>query len=154
MIRCEHASTAQELERVRGLFREYEKSLGISLCFQGFEEELASLPGAYSPPRGCLLLARDGDELAGCVALRPLSSDVSEMKRLYVRDAFRGRGLGRLLAEKILAEARQRGYRALRLDTLPSMRAAIPLYRSLGFREIPPYTQNPVEGALFMEKDL
>jgi ribosomal protein S18 acetylase RimI-like enzyme len=153
MLRCDQA-TAEEIERVRDLFREYERSLETDLCFQGFEQELSALPGAYVPPRGRLLLARDGDALAGCGALRPLSQEICEMKRLYVRDAFRGRGVGRLLAETLLAEARSIGYGAMRLDTLPSMTAAIPLYRSLGFSEIAPYTVNPVAGALFMEKTL
>jgi len=154
MIRCENATAAAQIELARTLFREYESSLKISLCFQGFEQELAELPGAYAPPRGRLLLAREDDEAAGCGALRPLSSEACEMKRLYVRDAFRGRGVGRLIAQALLGEARGIGYRAMRLDTLPSMTAAIPLYRSLGFREIPPYTANPVEGAIFLEKEL
>ena len=153
MLRCDQA-TAHEIERVRELFREYEESLETDLCFQGFEQELSALPGAYAPPRGRLLLARDGETLAGCGALRPLSQEICEMKRLYVRDAFRGRGAGKLLAETLIAEARSIGYTAMRLDTLPWMTAAIPLYRSLGFSEISPYTTNPVPGALFMEKRL
>jgi putative acetyltransferase len=154
MIRCDQASTAEEIEQARNLFREYEQSLDTDLCFQGFEGELAELPGAYAPPRGRLLLAREGEILAGCGALRPLSEETCEMKRLYVRDEFRGHGVGKLLAETLIAEARSIGYEAMRLDTLPSMTAAIPLYRALGFREIPPYTVNPVPGALFMEKKL
>jgi putative acetyltransferase len=154
MLTCEAARTPEDVESARTLFREYEASLGISLCFQGFEKELAGLPGDYAPPRGRLLLAREREELAGCGALRPLADGACEMKRLYVRESFRGRGIGRLLAQTLLAEARAIGYRAMRLDTLPSMAAAIPLYRSLGFREIAPYTGNPVEGALFMERDL
>jgi ribosomal protein S18 acetylase RimI-like enzyme len=154
MIRCDPASTPEEIEQARSLFREYEQSLDNDLCFQGFEQELASLPGAYGPPRGRLLLAREGETLAGCGALRPLSEETCEMKRLYLRDAFRGRGAGRLLAETLIGEARSIGYRKMRLDTLPSMTSAIPLYRALGFYEIEPYTINPVAGALFMEKKL
>jgi ribosomal protein S18 acetylase RimI-like enzyme len=154
MITCEQASTPDQIELARTLLREYEASLGISLCFQGFEAELASLPGDYAPPRGRLLLARAGDQVAGCGALRPIGPDVCEMKRLYLRDAFRGRGAGRLLAQMLLLDARRLGYRSIRLDTLPSMIAAISLYRSLGFREIAPYAANPVSGALFMEKEL
>jgi HAD superfamily hydrolase (TIGR01549 family) len=153
-IRLAPARTPGDIEEARRLFREYETSLGIDLCFQNFEQELAQLPGKYAPPAGALLLARAGEELAGSVALRPLAAEggICEMKRLYVRDAFRGRGVGRLLAEAIIAEARRIGYRRMRLDTLPSMRQAIPLYRSLGFTDIAPYTENPVEGVLFLEK--
>jgi ribosomal protein S18 acetylase RimI-like enzyme len=154
LIGCAQADAPAEIDLARFLFREYEGSLGISLCFQGFEEELAGLPGAYARPRGRLLLAREGDVLAGCGALRPLDPEICEMKRLYVREAFRGRKLGRLIAESLIKEARAIGYRRMRLDTLPSMTAAIPLYRSLGFHEIPPYTKNLVPGALFLEKQL
>jgi len=154
-IRIVSALTPGDIEEARRLFREYERSLGIDLCFQNFEQELAELPGRYAPPRGALLLAR-GEEnaIAGCVALRPLEEEICEMKRLYVRDAFRGRGAGRLLAQEVIGEARRIGYRRMRLDTLPSMRRAIPLYRSLGFTDIAPYTENPVEGVLFLEKQL
>ena len=146
--------TPEDWQETRLILRDYANSLNFDLCFQGFEQELSALPGAYAPPRGRLLLARDGETLAGCGALRPLSQEICEMKRLYVRDAFRGRGAGKLLAETLIAEARSIGYTAMRLDTLPSMTAAIPLYRSLGFSEISPYTTNPVPGALFMEKRL
>jgi ribosomal protein S18 acetylase RimI-like enzyme len=148
------ATGSGDIERARELFREYETSLGVDLCFQGFEQELAGLPGAYARPSGRLLLAVDGGRPAGCIALRPLGADGCEMKRLYVRPEFRGRRVGRLLAERILAEARAIGYAHMRLDTLPSMKKAIPLYRSLGFEEIAPYYANPVPGALFMERAL
>jgi len=128
--------------------------LDIDLCFQGFEHEVAGLPGAYAPPRGRLLLALDGAVPAGCVALRPLAAATCEMKRLYVRPAARGRRVGRLLAETVLREARGIGYARMRLDTMPSMKEAIALYRSLGFLEIAPYCENPVAGALFMELSL
>jgi ribosomal protein S18 acetylase RimI-like enzyme len=144
----------ESLEGARTLFREYAVSLGIDLSFQGFEAELAALPGDYAPPRGCLLLAEQDGALAGCVALRPLAPEVCEMKRLYVRPAFRRHGAGRALVEAVIAEARRLGYRAMRLDTLPLMVEAQALYRARGFREIAPYRANPVAGACFMQLDL
>jgi GNAT superfamily N-acetyltransferase len=139
-----------DLDEVRALFREYAASLPFALDFQDFEQELAELPGAYAPPRGVLLLARD----AGCVALRPIDATVCELKRLYVRPSARGTGLGRRLVEAIVTEARALGYSSMRLDTTPSMAAAQSLYEQIGFREIPPYRPNPVPGARYLELDL
>ena len=148
------ARSQGEWVEARELFQEYAASLGFDLSFQDFGREVATLPGDYASPRGVVLLARDGPAMAGCVALRPLAADTCEMKRLYVRPTHRGSGLGRRLAEAILAEARARGYRRMRLDTVPGMEAAIALYRALGFREIGPYRANPIPGALFMEREL
>jgi len=134
----------------RELFTEYQRSLGVSLCFQGFDRELAELPGAYVPPRGGLWLATVDGELAACVALRPLGSHEGEMKRLYVRPEFRGHHLGRALAELVIDAARARGYSALKLDTLPSMKEAQALYERLGFVDVAPYNDNPVEGVRFL----
>jgi GNAT superfamily N-acetyltransferase len=149
------AKTTEQIEQARTLFREYEAWLDLDLCFQNFEKELAELPGKYAPPDGRLLLAYEDDELAGCVALRRLSDEICEMKRLFLRQGFHGRGLGRELVNSILSEARSMGYRRMRLDTLPEhMGSAISLYRSVGFKEIAPYYNNPVPGALFMEIEL
>jgi putative acetyltransferase len=149
------AHTPEHAQQARELFREYESWLGLDLCFQNFEKELAELPGAYALPTGRLLLAFENDQLAGCVALRKLGKGVCEMKRLFLRPHFHGKGRGRELAERIIAEAREAGYERMRLDTLPQqMGKAIALYRLLGFKEIEPYYQNPVHGALFMELDL
>jgi GNAT superfamily N-acetyltransferase len=154
MARIEPAHGEADLTELRTLFREYADLLGIDLAFQGFEAELAGLPGDYAPPRGRLLIAREGDRAVGCAALRPLGSDVCEAKRLYVRPEARGTGLGRRLTERLIAEARSIGCARLRLDTLPGMTEAIALYRSLGFHPITPYRYNPVAGTLFLEKDL
>ena len=141
------ARVPDELPEVRALFREYAAGLGVDLSFQGFDGELASLPGEYAPPRGALLLAIHDQRVAGCVALRPIDGEVCEMKRLFVRPGFRGLKLGRTLALAVLAEAR-------RLDTLPSMGEAQALYLSLGFRDIPPYRHNPVPGTRYLEAAL
>jgi putative acetyltransferase len=154
LLTIRHAHEGKALAAARQLFEEYAASLDISLCFQGFDEELSSLPGTYAPPRGRLLLACRGNDTAGCVALRPLESDACEMKRLYVRPAHRSGGVGRLLVERVIHEAATAGYRRMRLDTLPTMEAALALYRRLGFREIAPYTANPVKGAVFLELQL
>jgi GNAT superfamily N-acetyltransferase len=148
------ALDAESVAACRALFREYEQGLGVSLCFQGFERELASLPGAYARPRGRLLLARVAGEPAGCVALRPLGERDAELKRLYVRSHARGMGLGRMLAECAIDEARALGYATVKLDTLPAMREAQHLYSQLGFVEAAPYNDNPVEGVRFMSLDL
>jgi putative acetyltransferase len=148
----------EDIDAVRGLFREYAEALGVDLCFQQFDEELASLPGDYAPPRGALFLATIDGHPAGCCALRPLDNadypNAAEMKRLYVRDRFRGSGLGRELAEAILAAAREAGYSCVLLDTLDDMEAARALYEELGFKDIPPYYHNPIPGAHYLKADL
>lgn len=150
--------TAADIEAVRDIFREYAASLSVDLCFQDFDAELAALPGDYAGPRGALLLARVDGTVAGCCALRPMDNsdypNASEMKRLYVRKAFRGFGLGRQLAEAILDEARLAGYSSVLLDTLDDMEAARALYEDLGFEQIPPYYHNPHAGAHYLKVDL
>jgi ribosomal protein S18 acetylase RimI-like enzyme len=149
------AVSCAEIAQIRELFLEYAQSLGFSLCFQSFDKELAELPGDYAPPEGRLFLATFAGELAGCVALHGLEQNIAEMKRLYVRPQHRGRRIGFALVEQLLAEARQIGYRRIRLDTVePVMKDAVKMYRRLGFHEIPPYRANPIEGALYMQLDL
>ena len=149
------AASPAQIEQVRDLFLDYAKSLGFSLSFQNFDQELARLPGHYAPPKGRLLLVEYAGELAGCVALRELEAGICEMKRLYLRPAFRGKGLGRSIAEHLIAEARKMGYARMRLDTVePVMQDAVAMYRRLGFREIPPYRENPIAGALYVELTL
>jgi putative acetyltransferase len=146
------ATLPEHIEEARSLFLEYGSSLGFSLCFQSFDEELKTLPGAYGPPSGRLLLARDDDHAAGCVALRKLEPGICEMKRLYVRPGDRGRGLGRILVERVINEARAIGYERMRLDTVESaMKDAIALYAKMGFQKIPPYSAIPIESAIWME---
>ena len=150
MITLRPASGPADIATVRDLFEEYQRQIGVDLCFQGFQAELAGLPGEYAPPGGALWLAeRDGAAL-GCVAMRPIDGERAEMKRLYVRPAARGERLGRRLAEELIAEARRLGYRAVCLDTLPSMHTAQALYEALGFGDIAPYRANPVAGARYM----
>jgi putative acetyltransferase len=147
--------SARQVEQARELFIEYSERLGLDLCFQNFQQELAELPGRYARPEGRLLLAVSGERIAGCVGLRKIDDGVCEMKRLYVRPEFRGEGIGHALAVHLIEEARSIGYEWMRLDTLPAqMASAIKLYRALGFREIEPYYHNPVENALFMELSL
>jgi len=149
------ANSPQHIEEARRLFLEYAESLGFSLCFQSFDKEVAGLPGDYSPPEGRLLLAELEGKIAGCVALHKLSDGICEMKRLYVRPSFRGKALGRALAERVITEARAMGYAQMRLDTIVGkMDSAIALYRELGFREVPPYRENPIVGAIYMELKL
>ena len=143
-----------DIDLARELFREYQRSLNIDLCFQDFEHELATLPGEYAPPFGRLLLWFEEEDLAGCVALRKIDDETCEMKRLYVRPDFRGRQLGKRLAEAVIEESRVIGYKKMKLDTLPIMTTALTMYRSLGFKPTQPYRHNPVPGALFMELDL
>ena len=148
----------QQIEAARALIREYAQALGVDLCFQNLEEELATLPGEYAPPRGAFFIAAIDGKAAGCVALRPLDSadypNAAEMKRLYVRDHYRGSGLGRELAEAALKAARECGYSCVLLDTLDDMEAARGLYEDLGFHEIPPYYHNPIAGAHYLKCEL
>ena len=149
------AESPAQVAQARELFVEYAQSLGMNLCFQNFEQELAGLPGHYAPPDGRLLLAEYEGRLAGCVALHEWENGICEMKRLYLRPSFRGKGLGRVVAEKIIAEAREIGYQRVRLDTIePLMKDAVEMYRKLGFREIAPYRPNPIAGAMYMELQL
>ena len=146
------AASSEEVEQVRELFLEYADSLGFSLNFQGFDEELKNLPRSYAPPTGRLLLAYCHNQPAGCVALRPIDGHICEMKRLYVCPSFRGKRLGQMLVDRVIDEARAIGYERMRLDTIESsMRDAIGLYRRRGFREIAPYRSNPIAGALYLE---
>lgn len=151
MLSIVQAESEETLARVQELFREYADSLGINLCFQDFEKELAGLPGDYAPPAGRLYLAFEEARPAGCVGLRKISADVCEMKRLYVRPLYRGKGVGRRLALTLIEDARKIGYSRMFLDTVPSMKRAIALYRSLGFKPIAPYRHSPIEDAMFME---
>ena len=154
-MELKQAESDEEIQQARQLFEEYAAWLGIDLCFQNFDEELAGLPGDYAPPTGRLLLATENKQTAGCVAVRKIGDGICEMKRLYVRPQFRGTGLGRTLAARIIEVAGEIGYLRMRLDTLPGkMDKAIAMYRSLGFRNIDPYYNNPVKDAAFMELEL
>ncbi|HUR97876.1 MAG TPA: GNAT family N-acetyltransferase [Pyrinomonadaceae bacterium] len=152
VIAIKQADTESGIAAAREIFREYEAWLGLDLCFQGFEDELKNLPGKYVAPAGRLYLAETDGIVAGCVALRPLGVEICEMKRLFVREKFRGMNVGRLLIERLIADAREIGYKAMRLDTFPpKMEKAVRLYESYGFRPIAPYYHNPNEEVLFME---
>ena len=154
MLELKEAKTKKDMDLVRTLFREYSDALGVDLCFQGFEQELAGLPGKYASPEGRLYIAFVGDQPGGCVGLRKIAEGIAEMKRLYVRPLFRGQGIGRQLVLALVKDCRQLGYSRMRLDTLPSMKRALELYRAMGFRPIDPYTENPVPGAMFLELNL
>jgi putative acetyltransferase len=158
VIRLQSPDSPALLEATREIFREYAQGLGVDLCFQNFDQELAQLPGEYAPPQGALVLAFVDDELAGCAALRALAdvdyANACEMKRLYVRRAFRRFGLGRMLAQALMDRATEAGYSAMLLDTLDDMEAARGLYESLGFETIPPYYFNPIPGAHYLKADL
>jgi GNAT superfamily N-acetyltransferase len=154
-IELYQAKSDEDIKQVRELIEEYAAWLGVDLCFQGYAAELASLPGGYAPPYGRLFIAREGERIAGCIALRKIDSNTCEMKRLYVRDDFRGRGLAKRMVAELIEAAREIGYTRMRLDTLPRrMEPAQQLYRSFGFREMDPYYYNPIEGVLFMELEL
>lgn len=149
------ALAENDIAEAKKLFIEYANSLNFDLCFQGFDEEVSNLPGKYASPEGRLLLARIDNKIGGCIALRKLESGICEMKRLYVRPEFRGRGIGKILCDKLLEQAKSKGYKKMRLDTIyHQMQSAIKLYKSYGFHEIPPYYYNPQEGVLFMELEL
>jgi ribosomal protein S18 acetylase RimI-like enzyme len=151
-MQLKQVQSDEDVQRARQLFQEYAAWLGFSLCFQNFDRELAGLPGDYSPPNGRLLLAMEKDQVAGCVALRKIGEGTAEMKRLYFRPEFRGKGLGRRLSETVIQAARELGHQRLRLDTLPGrMDQAIAMYRSLGFKNIERYYDNPYEDAAYME---
>jgi putative acetyltransferase len=154
MLAIREAGDPADIEKARELLLEYQRSLGVDLCFQGFDVELATLPGRYARPTGRLLLAIDGVSILGVAALRALDGGDCEMKRLFVRSQGRGLGLGRLLATTLIDEAGRAGYRRMLLDTLPGMREAQSLYRSMGFSEIAPYCTNPISGTLYMALDL
>jgi len=149
-----HAESTLQIEEIRKLFREYQRFLNVDLCFQSFEEELASLPGKYSPPKGSLLLAVENEKFIGCVALRKLEDNICEMKRLYVKPEYRGKGFGKVLAEEIIEEAKKIGYSFMRLDTLTKLNKAMNLYRTLGFKKIKSYYSNPLDEVVYWELEL
>ena len=155
MIEIFQAETPEHIENARKLFREYETWLDVDLCFQSFEEELGALPGKYAPPSGGLFLATVDGKIAGCVAFRKIEVEICEMKRLFVREDFRGYGLGKKLIEKMFEKAREAGYKSVRLDTLADkMPSAIMLYKSFGFKEIESYYETPLQNTIFMSRDI
>ena len=151
MITIREAQNPSDIRYIRQLFQEYARGLDIDLCFQSFDQELATLPGAYVPPKGALLLAEDRDQKVGCIALRKIREDIGEVKRLYIVPKYRGLGIARRLIGTLIEQAKVLGFSRLRLDTLAEMKAAQHLYRSFGFQEIPPYYHNPIERAIYME---
>ena len=154
VVEFQHITGQDKLQEVKQLLTEYAESLNIDLAFQNFETELKELPGKYCPPDGALILVTVDGNASGCVALRRISDDICEMKRLYVRDAYRGLGIGRKLVAMVIEEAARLGYRYIRLDTLPTMEKALELYRASGFYEIEPYVFNPIKGTRFLELKL
>lgn len=148
------ATTAEQIKIAADLFREYQQFLNVDLCFQGFEQELATLPGKYSSPEGAILLADHDGKIAGCVAVRLIKDDTCEMKRLYVKDEFQGFSAGRMLAEAVIKKAKQLGYKKMQLDTLQRLERAVGLYAKLGFKEIKPYYANPLNEVVYWELDL
>jgi putative acetyltransferase len=154
ILSIQGGATLRYLTVIRALFQEYAAGLGFDLEFQDFQRELDELPGEYAPPQGRLFLALCKGNPAGCIALRPLAPRVCELKRLFVRPASRGRGIGSALAERLIREAGSMGYTAMRLDSIVTMEAALRLYRAFGFEEIPPYCYNPIPGAVYLELDL
>lgn len=154
MTKFVFAESEEYFSLVRELFTEYATSLDFDLCFQNFNKELAELPGEYAPPEGCLILAINEINAVGCVALRKIANSICEMKRLYIKPAFRGKGIGKELVKIVIEKAKNIGYTHMRLDTIPVMKEAIALYRSMGFHEIEAYRYNPIEGAMFMELTL
>jgi putative acetyltransferase len=146
-------ATIEDTDNIRALFREYHQWLGVDLCFQGFEEELATLPGKYAPPQGAIFLAVENAEIVGCVAIRPFTEQQAELKRLYLRSAYQGQGIGKQLFHKAMSRAESIGYQSIVLDTLPTMQTAISLYQGYGFREIEGYYHNPDPGAKYYRYD-
>ncbi len=146
-------ATIEDTDNIRALFREYQQWLGVDLCFQGFEEELTTLPGKYAPPDGAILLAVENDEIIGCVAIRPITEQQAELKRLYLRSAYQGQGIGKQLFHKAMSRAKTIGYQSVVLDTLPTMQSALYLYQAYGFREIEGYYHNPHPGTKYYRYD-
>jgi putative acetyltransferase len=154
MIKYKFSKSDKDFADAKDLFVEYANSLNFELCFQNFEEEISNLPAQYSEPTGCIILCYENDKSIGCVGLRKFAEDVCEMKRLYLRKEARGKGIGRVLANIIIEKARELGYKKMQLDTIETMKEAIALYKSMGFKEIKPYRYNPLDSVLYMELDL
>ena len=154
MISYKISKSQKDFEKAKELFIEYKNSLNLDLCFQKFHEEISDLPSQYSEPSGCIILCYDNNEPIGCIALRKFEGNTCEMKRLYLRSEARGKGIGRVLANKIIEKAKQFGYKKIRLDTIVTMKEAIVLYKSMGFKVIAPYRFNPLEGVIYMELEI